>query len=450
MSNSVYQTLSLISTLLVAIVQGIPVGTDLNVACVLFALMSGRFLWSRGAVFPALADLGLSAPTVRRAEAALVGGRWTLAKLLANWQRLVVSQGRFQPHEYEGIRPVPCDLTGFFRPHLNGCTTKHYVSQANRALPALVFALVGSVGSVGSVRLAIPRLILRQGAQETSENLLMQRVLMQAADILAECEALVVDAGFSLAYLLSLCQKRAERSEPVMHFVARVDKNFTARRNELPAYKGRGRRPEHGEVVRPLARKYKEHALAATPADKQAHWKHKGKTVRAQLYENLVLPSVLPGAPACVCFRAVVIHDPRYKEPLILATNLSVSAKALWQLYRDRWPIEQLPLAAKQMLGAERAFVFGPEGRWRLPELALLAGNALAYLAAVSQPVASGFWDRCCRPTCGRMRRTLHRVHFSELPFQEGQLRKKQSPTEHLPKGIQAHRRHKTVSVTGN
>jgi hypothetical protein len=412
--------------------------------------MSGRFLWSRGAVFPALADLGLSAPAVRRAEAALVGGRWTLAKLLANWQQFVFNQGRFQPHEHEGIRPVPCDLTGFFRPHLNGCTTKHYVSQANRALPALVFALVGSVGSVGSVRLALPRLILRQRAKEASENLLMQRVLKQAADVLAECEALIIDAGFSLACLLTLCQKRAQQDKSAVHFVARVDKNFTARRNEVAAYKGHGRRPAYGEVVRPLARKYRDHALPATPADKQTSWKHKGRTIRAQLYENLVLTGVLPGAPSCVCFRCVVIHDPRYKQPLILATNLSVSAKALWQLYRDRWPIEQLPLAAKQMLGAERAFVFGPESRWRLPELALLAGNVLAYLAAVSQPVASGFWDRCCRPTCGRLRRTLHRVHFSELPFHEGQLRKKPSPTEHLPKGIQAHRRHKTVSDTGN
>lgn len=151
MPNSVYQTLTLISTRLVAMVQGIPIGTNLNVACLLFALMSGRFLWSRGAVFPALLDLGLSEQAVRRAEAALVQGRWTVAGLLANWQRLVLSQGRFQPHEYEGVRPVACDLTGFFRPHLGGCLTKHSVSQANKALPALVFALAGAVGSVGSV-----------------------------------------------------------------------------------------------------------------------------------------------------------------------------------------------------------------------------------------------------------------------------------------------------------
>ena len=43
--------------------------------------------------------------------------------------------------------------------------------------------------------------------------------------------------------------------------------------------------------------------------------------------------------------------DPRYREPLILAANFDASAETIYQLYRDRWPVEQLPLAAKQMIG---------------------------------------------------------------------------------------------------
>jgi hypothetical protein len=131
------------------------------------------------------------------------------------------------------------------------------------------------------------------------------------------------------------------------------------------------------------------------------------------VWDNLVLSTAKPGAPA---FRCAVIHDPRYQEPLRLATTLPVSAYALWWLYRDRWPIEQVPLAAKQMVGAHRAFVFGSESHHRLPELALLAGNVLAYVAAMSAAVATGFWDRHCRPTYGRLRRVLLRVDFSEIP----------------------------------
>ena len=165
-----------------------------------------------------------------------------------------------------------------------------------------------------------------------------------------------------------------------------------------------------------------------------------GRVIQAHLFDNPVLSEAAPGAPS---FRIVVILDPRYTKPLVLATNLRVSAYALWCLYRDRWPIEPLPLTAKQMLGAERAFVFGTESRHRLPELALLAGNVLSYLAATRQPVATGFWDRACRPSCGRLRRALSREDYSVLPLLAGPVRKKESVTAHLPKGVKAHRRQK-------
>jgi hypothetical protein len=97
------------------------------------------------------------------------------------------------------------------------------------------------------------------------------------------------------------------------------------------------------------------------------------------------------------------------------------------------------------MLGAPRALVFGAESRYRLPELALLAGNVLAYVAATAAAVATGFWARHCRPTCGRLRRVLLRVDFSERPVPAGPLRKKASVTGHLPKGVQGHRRRKSL-----
>jgi hypothetical protein len=224
----------------------------------------------------------------------------------------------------------------------------------------------------------------------------------------------------------------------VPRFVARVARNFTARHHVLPAYKGRGRCPVYGARVRPLPRTRKGKTMAATPPDATTQWGGAGRTIQAQVWENLVLSTAKPGAPA---FRCAVIHDPRYQEPLVLATTLPVSAYALWCLYRDRWPVEQLPLAATQRVGAHRAFVFGGESRHRLPELALLAGNILTYVAATSAAVATGFWDRSCRPTCGRLRRVLLRVDFSAIPVPAGALRKKASVTAHLPTGVQGHRR---------
>jgi len=427
MSNPVYR----ICSLLCQILARVPLGTNLGLFHLLFALVSGRFLSSRGAVFPALADLGLPDASVRRAEAALAHGSWNLADLLKAWRTCVDQDGSAQPRSYGGYRPVPCDLVGFFRPRLVGHAGKHYTSQAAKALPAVVFGLSVSVLRVGKTRLAVPRQILREEARDGGEAGLQKRLIEQAATDLADDEVMVVDAGFSLAHLLTQTKAR---------FVVRARKNFTARRNFLPAYKGKGAHPKRGDLVRPLSRCYRGKTLSATQPDRTLSWCHHGRRIEAAIFENLVLSDApLAGAS----FTCVVISDPRYKEPLVLLSNLPVSAYVLWQLYRDRWPIEQMPLAAKQMLGAERAFVFGPESRYRLPELALLAGNLLSYVAATSQPLATGFWDRCARPTCGRLRRTLSRVHFADLSVPEGQFRKKASITAHLPKGVRGHRRQK-------
>ena len=425
MSTIVYR----ISVLLGAILADVPVGTNLGLFWLLWALISGRFLLSRGAVFPALADGGLPADAVRRSGAALAYGRWAIQPLVRAWHQIVVQEGRWRAHRYEGFRPVACDLVGFFRPYLSGCVSKHYQSGADKALPAIVLAVVAAVGSVGTVRLPLLRLVLRADPSDGSEAALQRRAVRQAGAGLQSDEVLVVDAGFGVADLLT---------EGVPRFVARVARNFTARRNVLPAYKGRGRCPAYGERVRPLPRKHKGQTITATPPEATTQWVVAGRIVRAQVWNDLVLATAKPGAAT---FRCVVIHDPRYHAPLVVATNLPMSAYAVWCLYRDRWPIEQLPLAAKQMLGAHRAFVFGAESRYRLPELALLAGNVLAYVAATAAAVATGFWDRHCRPTCGRLRRVLLRVDFSEISIPEGSLRKKASVTAHLPTGVQGHRR---------
>jgi hypothetical protein len=427
MSPIVYR----ISVLLGVLLAEVRVGTNLALFWLLWALISGRFLLSRGAVFPALADLGLPADAVRRASAALTYGSWTVQALLGTWHHRVQQEGRWHAHAYEGFRPVVCDLLGFFRPQLNGCVGKHYQAGANKALPAIVLAVVAAGGSVGNVRLPLLRLLLRVDPGNGSEAELQRRAVTQAGATLHADEVLVVDAGFAVADLLT---------SEVPRFVARVARNFTARRNRWPAYKGRGRCPIYGERVRPLPRQRQGKSLAATPPDATAQWVVTGRRIRAQVWENLVLAAAKPGATA---FRCVVIHDPRYHDPWVVATNLPVSAYALWRLYRDRWPIEQAPLAAKQMLGAHRAFVFGRESRYRLPELARLAGNILAYVAATAAPVATGFWDRQCRPPCGRLRRVLLQVHFSQVPVPAGALRKKTSVTVHLPKGVQGHRRRK-------
>jgi hypothetical protein len=93
------------------------------------------------------------------------------------------------------------------------------------------------------------------------------------------------------------------------------------------------------------------------------------------------------------------------------------------------------------MVGAARQFVFAPESRQRLPELALVAGAILMDIAATQPAIPTGFWDRAPKPTSGRLRRVLAQVHCADFVELPAQLRKKQSPTAHLPKGVLGHRR---------
>jgi hypothetical protein len=424
-----HETVYRVMGLLCAVVAAVPLGTNLGLVCLLWMLVSGRLLVTRGAVIPGLSAVGLTAPAVRRAWAALGHGRWTSAALLAQWRSVVEQEQRWRAHEHEGYRPVAVDLTGFWRPRLRGCPTTHYDGRAGKALPAIPIGLVARVGSVGTQRLGLPLAFVRADAADPSEASQARALLQAAVTGLAARDALVLDAGFGVRQL---------QASGATRYVVREAKNGTARRAQPPAYPGRGRPATRGELVRPLARTYRGRAIPATAPDRVTTWQEDEAVIRAEAWDELVRPDAAAGAPT---FRIVAIHDPRWTEPLLLASPLAVSARALRDLYLDRWPVEQVPLAAKQMLGAGRQFVSAPETCQRLPELALLAGAILTYAAATQPAVPAGFWDRRPRPTPGRLRRVLGPAGFpSDFPF-PARIREKAAVTAHLPKGFWGQRR---------
>jgi len=420
MPDPVYQVM----TLLCALVAPLPIGTNLGLLHLLWMLVSGRLLASRGAVFPALAECGLAEGAIRRAWAALGQGDWTGAALLARWAALLHAAGRWQPRAHAGYHPVAVDLTGFWRPRLRGCPTTHYHGVAGRALPAIPLGIVARVGAVGPQRLALPLALVRADADDprpgTHERLLVREALRRCAPD----DALVLDGGFGLALL---------QEEGAARYVVRLAKNCTARRASPPPYPGRGRPAARGRLVRPLPRTYRGRAIPATPPDRVETWHEDDALLRAEVWADLVLPDGDADSPR---FAIVAIHDPRQREPLVLASPLAVPPRALRDLYHDRWPVEQLPLAAKQMLGAARQFVSAPETCQRLPELALLAGAVLSYVAATVPAVPTGFWDRRPQPTPGRLRRRLARAPFPhDFPL-PARIREKAAVTAHLPTGF--------------
>jgi len=416
-------------TLLCSVVITLPVGTNLGMLHLLWMLVSGQLLATRGAVIPGLSACGLAERAVRRAWAALGQGDWTNGDLLAQWRALVAAEGRWQVHTHGGYHPVGVDVTGFWRPQLQQCPTRHFHAEAGKALPAILVGLIGRVGSVGGQRLALPLAFVRADPADprssTHERLLVRAAVAQCADD----DALVLDAGFEIAVL---------QEEGATRYVVRCAKNSTLRRATPPAYRGRGRIPTRGVLVRPLARTFKGRTLAATPPDRTATWQDDGVALRAEIWDDLVLSDAAAGSPA---FTVVAVHDPRYREPLLLASPLAVPAQTVHALYQDRWAVEQLPLAAKQMLGAARAFVHAPETCQRLPALALLAGAILSYTAASSPAIPTGFWDRRPHPTPGRLRRALARCLFPQDFPLPARIRRKAASTAHLPTGFWGQRR---------
>lgn len=406
------------------LMQGLPVGTNLALLHFMFMLVSGALLPNRGAIFPALKSIGLSEDATRRAWAAFRKGVWQMPALLILWCEQVKQMPGWQEHRYEGYRPITADVTAFWRPALKNCPSKHYHPAANRALPAVIMGITGEVGEIHGQRIALPRAIERVHPKDTSEARLWQAVLQNAQKSLQDDEILVVDAGVKIS---DLQEAKIERYE------IRLATNFTARRNYLPEHL-KGRKPKYGALIRPLPRQHKSKTLPASASDETYTWSENGRELRAEIWCDLVLNKTLPSENNQT-FDVYAIYDPDFDKPWLLSTPLKLKPESVRAIYKDRWPVEQIPLSAKQMIGAHRQFVHNAHSIQRLPELALLAGSILTFLAATIPASPTGFWDRKPKRTPGRLRRTLIGKPFPQDAILPWQLREKKSATAHLPKG---------------
>lgn len=366
------------------IVKTVPLGTNLALLHLMWAILSGAFLHSRGALHSALLGAGFESDEVRRGWQALRYGVWSSEELLSRWQQWVRSETAWQANEYEGWRPLAIDITTFWRPRLQGWLGRGYHQIAQRLLPGVCFAVIVQVGQVASQRVPLLRKLIRAGAEAETEAALKEAMLAWVKRHLAPDEVAICDAGVTLAQM---------QAAGVARFVLRRAHNCTVRRNALPATQGRGRPREFGLLIRPVERSYNGRTLPASTPDVCDCFADDGVSIRVHGWRDVVRADQKV-ATQNETFILWVFFNPRYRHPLVLVTNLEASPATIYHLYRDRWPVEQVPLAAKQMLGLDRSFVFASVSIWRLPELAMLAGNILTIMATILPPFPSGYWDR--------------------------------------------------------
>ena len=221
MHEGVYRVLTLVS----ALVVDVPIGTNVGLLHLFWMLLCGKLLLSRGAIFPGLSAMGLSAGAVRRAWAALGRGSWTSHRLVKQWALVVEAEGFWQPHRYGGYQPVAIDVTGFWRPRLQGCPTNHYSTAAGKALPAIPVGIIARIGSVGGQRFGLPLGFVRADAQDPGPRAHRRVLLQRAVELQAADAVLVTDREFTVGQLQAAGATR---------WVTRLLKNVTARRADPP------------------------------------------------------------------------------------------------------------------------------------------------------------------------------------------------------------------------
>jgi hypothetical protein len=101
------QYIETIFPLMMKTVEYAPIGTNLGLPYLMWALISGQFLQSRGGIFPALAQLGVPKAVVRRSWGAFHYGGWRAplerGQPIVAWRQQVEGGGRWQAVTVDSI-----------------------------------------------------------------------------------------------------------------------------------------------------------------------------------------------------------------------------------------------------------------------------------------------------------------------------------------------------------
>ena len=138
MPSTVYQTALLICQLC----HTLPIGTNLGIVYLLWTIITGKLLNSRGSLFPALKEAGFTDKQARQSEASLREGKFNIDRLVYEHNKIIKSHDKSKQISINGHTPLLLDWVGFYRPDLKGCTSKHFQSAAGKALPAIELGMV--------------------------------------------------------------------------------------------------------------------------------------------------------------------------------------------------------------------------------------------------------------------------------------------------------------------
>ena len=260
------------------VVKPIGIGTNLALLHLLWAMVSGAFLPSRGAVHTALKLSGRTDEEIRRAGNALRTGQWQISELILRWRTWVNQNGNWQRRTHEGWYAVSCDAVVFPRLKLQGWLAKMYRGVFGKAVRAVGLGVIVEVGHYNGERVPLLLKIVRCKNDKQSESQLKQDLLHAGARWLEENGVLVHDAGASLK---DVQRSGAER------YIVRLATNCVARWPHLPDVPHGNR--QYGEAIRPLERTSKGVVTPATnDATEITTFEYQGRTIEAHHWRGVV------------------------------------------------------------------------------------------------------------------------------------------------------------------
>lgn len=260
------------------VVKQMGIGTNFNLFNLLWAMVTGSFLLSRGTVHLALKISGCTDREIGRASNSLRTGQWQIVELITSWRQYVDQETEWEQRTYAGWSAVSADVVVFPRPKLKGWRGKLYRGIFGKAVKAIGLGMIVDIGEYKGERVPLLRQIVRSRNCDGSEKLLNQDLLKAVANSLKPKELLIHDAGAKIKNM---------REASVRNYVIRLSKNCVARRNFLPD-NAHGNR-QYGEEIRPLARMRKGKKIEATEdADLKTSFQWQGRKIEAWCWRDVV------------------------------------------------------------------------------------------------------------------------------------------------------------------
>ena len=260
------------------VVKPIGIGTNLALLHLIWAMVSGAFLPSRGAVHTALKMSGRTDEETQRAGNALRVGQWQISELIDRWRTWVIQHGNWEKRTFEGWYAVSCDAVVFPRLKLKGLLAKMYRGVFGKAIPAIGFGVVVEVGHYAGERVPLLFKIVRCQNIKQSESQLKKDLMCAGAKSLGEKGVLIHDAG---AGIKDVQHAGAER------YIIRLATNCVARWPHMPSEPHGNRK--YGEKIRPLERTSKGVVTPATnDATEIISFEHQGRIIEAHHWQGVV------------------------------------------------------------------------------------------------------------------------------------------------------------------